>query len=909
MLRSVLAVVGMISGLQVLGQFAEFKYLEPIEARTLQPDNWYLFKSDQVSKHDLVVRELKGGWVIGRPQHPSVKGKIFHTNNQWKWASKIRGLSGKSAKEKRQYVLIFSEIPSELKQVAKKLPHQNAIRIESTKTAIESYWLKHPNLLWVDSHEIPKEESILRRHDLSVNDIYLAHHLHGKNFGVPTSIKEQRFRLDDLDIAYLSDTTERSYPSISSHATDMATLVSGQGISFLHGTGVSSSSLISTSFELLFPEPADYFTSYQCEVQNHSFGIGVENYYGAEARAYDEISNELSALLHVFSSGNSGEFTALEGKYTGLLKTANLTGTFKQAKNVLVVGATDSMHLVKSYSSVGPAYDGRIKPELVAYGGEGSSDAAAVVSGMASYLKGFAASVKGRSLSSQETKALLIAGAKDLREPGPDFQSGYGSASLSNSLDILIADNYLTDSLLTGANEHKISIGPGVNSLKVLLYWNDPAATLEADQALVNDLDLMLTDLEGNKIRPWVLSDHPHKDSLNLPARRGEDHLNNVEMITLNNPAPGEYTLNLSSSTTLVAPQSYTIAFDIQEDEVFNWTYPTSSDHIIAGEPIILRWKSTLDSSAIGRLFWQWEDSTYQETLNEVKISDERIGVIAPDSIGKGKWVLELNGLMHTTDILWTEAIPELEVMLNCEDQLILRWEDLAPVNETTVFSPAEPFVQVDENDTSVSIDPSQLTSDFVAIRHTYEEKLGIRSYAINYQQQGVGCYLSSFIIRSSEENSVTLDIQLNAIELISSVSIEKINPSGSSSFFDIASPTASVVLDDPDVATGIYNYRVVIGLKNGGRVLSEYQTVYFANQASSLVFPNPVSPSSELAVMSDAAGGVFQLIDLNGKLSLQWDISNSIEYIPLNSIRQGLYTYRIISTERILSKGKIMIK
>ena len=65
---------------------------------------------------------------------------------------------------------------------------------------------------------------------------------------------------------------------------------------------------------------------------------------------------------------------------------ANITGNFKQAKNVLIVNAVDTTLSINSFNSRGPAFDGRLKPELTAYGSGGTSDAAALVSGISALI-------------------------------------------------------------------------------------------------------------------------------------------------------------------------------------------------------------------------------------------------------------------------------------------------------------------------------------------------------------------------------------------------------------------------------------------------------------------------------------------------------------------------------------------
>src|SRR4030095_10435784 len=124
------------------------------------------------------------------------------------------------------------------------------------------------------------------------------------------------------------------------------------------------------------------YQQYNVSVQNHSYGTGIENFYAADAMAYDASVITRSTLTHVFSAGNSGGSASASGIYTGITGFANLTGSFKMAKDIITVGHTDSFGIVLPLSSRGPAYDGRLKPELVAFGEDGSSGAAAIVSGI-----------------------------------------------------------------------------------------------------------------------------------------------------------------------------------------------------------------------------------------------------------------------------------------------------------------------------------------------------------------------------------------------------------------------------------------------------------------------------------------------------------------------------------------------
>lgn len=103
-----------------------------------------------------------------------------------------------------------------------------------------------------------------------------------------------------------------------------------------------------------------------------AIGWALKTTYGNEAFVYDQQVSTNPNLSHVFSAGNSGKLEPPSGTYLNM-KFANLSGNFKQAKNVLEVNAVDSTLTVNALNSRGVAFDGRLKRELTAFGQDGTS--------------------------------------------------------------------------------------------------------------------------------------------------------------------------------------------------------------------------------------------------------------------------------------------------------------------------------------------------------------------------------------------------------------------------------------------------------------------------------------------------------------------------------------------------------
>lgn len=72
------------------------------------------------------------------------------------------------------------------------------------------------------------------------------------------------------------------------------------------GISVPQAHFTSSDFTNLLPDAATLFGSNNIHVQNHSYGVAIENYYGNEAYAYDQHVHQNPTLVHVFSAGNMG---------------------------------------------------------------------------------------------------------------------------------------------------------------------------------------------------------------------------------------------------------------------------------------------------------------------------------------------------------------------------------------------------------------------------------------------------------------------------------------------------------------------------------------------------------------------------------------------------------------------------
>jgi len=260
-----------------------------------------------------------------------------------------------------------------------------------------------------------------------------------------------------------------------------------------------------------------------------SGGRDLDSTYDWDAELYDQIVKGAfeKKISIVFATGNDGD--GQPSPWTSLMPNA-------VAKNVIAVGASNSSdNSIAPFSSRGPTADGRVKPDLVAPGTDGSmvddcyskscdpndpndsccpadpseyiwscwpdpedsyagmtgtSCAAPVVSGCIALMiekwRDDCSDADYLPLPST-IKAVLIETAFDLtstEDPcctaGPDYSSGWGRVDVNSAIELIDADGndgniIIEDSILDtdDSDVFKVNVPSGQSELKITLVWDD----------------------------------------------------------------------------------------------------------------------------------------------------------------------------------------------------------------------------------------------------------------------------------------------------------------------------------------------------------------------------------------------------------------------------------------------------
>lgn len=793
----------------------------------------------------------------------------------------------------------------------------NILRVQLHNPFVLDTLIASDLLLFADLAYRPvTEELSVSGFDLGTNAVNSVHHyfpgLTGE--GLMVSVKENRFDSNDTDLKGRVVSSAVASPTQSGHATIMATMIAGAGNSFYDGKGVAyKSGLQSASFSNLMPESEAFYKQQGISVQNHSYGTGVENFYGADAAAYDAIVADNPVLMHVFSSGNSG-LLASNGPYTGITGFANLTGSFKMAKNILTVGATDSTGNIELPSSRGPAYDGRIKPELAAFGQDGSSGAAAIVSGISLLLQQAYRQLHHDSLPPAALlKSILINTADDVGVAGPDFASGYGKANAYRAVHSILQSHFFTGSIQQGnAQTFSMDVPAGIASLKLTLAWTDPAASANTLKALVNDLDLELVHISsGQTWRPWVLSSYPHKDSLQLLATRGKDTLNNVEQITLEAPLPGEYNIVIKANRVTPAGQQYFVAYHADTANTFQWMFPMPADPVEGGTSVIARWHATFNPGTTGTLQYSLPNGVWQTAADNVDLGKNYVRWNAPDTFSTAVLRMVTGSGHFTTDSFVISKLINTQVGFNCPDSFLFYWRKPPGVSSFRIYELGSKFLEpvTVTQDTFYLAAKSSTGSKQFTIAPIINNKEGFKAYAFDYTLQGVDCYFKSFLAQLNA-NQARLQLQLGSVHGISSILLQKLSGAAFNTLQTIDAPSLlQFDLTDASLNQGANIYRVALQLQDGRIIYSNMETVYYLNTTAYLIYPNPASINGGFKILQQEPSVIRVLMhDAAGRLVKDETHQDLVVTVNTLHLQKGLYFVTIVKDDKNVFRGKIVI-
>ncbi len=552
----------------------------------------------------------------------------------------------------------------------------------------------------------------------------------------------------------------------SNHGFHTSTTMGGGGLRDEYYKGFAPKcDVVSDYFSQIISNAATYRSDFDMVVSNNSYGNILKNCnyagtYDVYAQFTDQLVRDVPDMLHIFAAANDGNMTCSPYP-TGY---ATVTGSFSTAKNALTVGAlANNRQVLSTYTSRGPVKDGRMKPEIAAVGtglisgvwdnnygsNTGTSMACPNVTGATGLLY-----QRYRQLHASQNpanvliKTLLMNGASDLGTPGPDYAYGFGLLDVGRALNQLDSNRYVSNSINTGQEQtFTITIPANTALAKIMLCWNDPAAAPLAATTLINDLDLSVVTPASATVLPWILNATP--SAVTAPAIQGVDRVNNVEQVTLSNPAAGTYTVKVKGFNVPEINQEYVVAYDFQQQGL-TLQYPFGGESLVAGDSMIVYWDASPGTNTFS-LAYSSDNGGSWNTINASIPADQRTYTwYPPATVVSDQCLVRLSRnstaqqAQSKAFILAGRPVAVLSpVAEQCPGSIKLNWVPLPGVGSYQVYRILGREMTAVATVTAPPYTFKDLAPDstyWVAVAPLINGKPGMRSVAISRQPADGGC-------------------------------------------------------------------------------------------------------------------------------------------------------------------------
>jgi len=283
-----------------------------------------------------------------------------------------------------------------------------------------------------------------------------------------------------------------------------------------------------------------------------------------------------------------------------------------------------------------------------------------------------------------------------------------------------------------------------------MVYWNDVPASIGANPALVNDLDLLVTDPSSTVFEPYLLDHTPDPVLLNLPAGNGPDHLNNMEQVSINNPVQGTYDIDITGFNVPMGPQEYWVVWEMITENL-TVTYPNGGEKFFRNGSLqnVIQWDAI---NTTGTFLVEYTvNGANWNTIGTVSATTYQMNWLAPDvHTGAAKIRVTSGGFSDESDDpfnITTNRVASQNIIQVCEFDATFTWADMAEAESYDLWMMGDKFMEIVGNttETMITVPIADYEAELwyaVSPRHDTDGWVGLRTIARRYGGGMLDCVL-----------------------------------------------------------------------------------------------------------------------------------------------------------------------
>jgi hypothetical protein len=383
--------------------------------------------------------------------------------------------------------------------------------------------------------------------------------------------------------------------------------------------------------------------------------------------------------------------------------------------------------------------------------------------------------------------------------------------------------------------------------------------------------------------------------------------LNNTEYITIDDPASGNYKISVEGFHVITNQQVFHVAYWFDFSDTFEWTYPTAKDRADLNKDIYFRWTTTYDTNA--QLEISVNNNSYREIDADVNLAGGFYQWHPMVEAGKAVARMTIGGETFISDTFTISKPINVSVAFNCSNDAMITWNKVVGASGYAVYELGEKYLELVANVPDTIFSFVKRTENYMAVAPLFKNKIGLLSETYNIETQGTGCYFNSFSAQSEGKGTAKLILNLSTLLNVQEIIFSKWN---GDAFVELNAQDISTglqyVFNDSSLKSGVTEYAAFIILNDGQKISTDTALVYYGDETTFIIFPNPVKVTEEIQILSDGDDLEIIFYDATGKAVKQQQLLTSLFKFHLNDLISGFYLYRIFRGGNPIFSGRLVI-
>lgn len=245
-----------------------------------------------------------------------------------------------------------------------------------------------------------------------------------------------------------------------------------------------------------------------------------------------------------------------------------------------------------------------------------------------------------------------------------------------------------------------------------------------------------------------------------------------------------------------------------------------------------------------------------------------------------------------------------------CDTTILHYWSRVPGASGYRLFRLAEDTMQALLTTTDTTAITRKAGGVYFAVSPMYQGKTTLRGNASNYTRQGVGCFIDNFLVDLQPDNTGLVTLTLGSLFKIRKVEIVKVSANGKL-LLKAEPPTGrTITYTDRALDQGMNTYQALVYLDDGSVIASDKLSIYYLNNTSHLLFPNPAVRGQDIFVVSDLPTGQLAIIyDNQGRQLMTAKLEDRLQAIHTYTLPAGLYHMRIMEGTKLVRKFSFVIR